>query len=221
MSKPAFVGKYNASDYTTHADLLTQAGKKDEALATLEAGLKAFPDNGAICYTLSDYWFDQKDYAKSADYVEKYINSQENPKRSELYSAALSFLGAASSAGDNASASRDYANRGIALMDRAMDGLEVSDTPVQYLRRKALLSLVGNNNIADEKVADAYQKVITKLDTDSENANPANPKNNLQYYTEAYLYISQYYANQQDAEKNAAAKEKYNYYQALYKQVAK
>jgi tetratricopeptide (TPR) repeat protein len=221
MNNAAFAGKYNASDYTTHADLLTQAGKKDEAYATLEAGLKAFPDNGSICYSLSDYWFDQKDYAKSADYVEKYINSQESPKRSELYSAALNFLGAASSANDNLTVRRDYANRGIALMDRAMDGLEVLETPVQYLRRKALLALVGNNNVADKLAADSYKQVITKLDSNSENADPANPKNNLQYYVESYRSLAQYYADQQDSENNAAAKEKLNYYQSLLDKAAK
>jgi hypothetical protein len=183
--------------------------------------LKAFPDTGSICYSLSDYWFDQKDYAKSADYVEKYINSQESPKRSELYSAALNFLGAASSANDNLTVRRDYANRGIALMDRAMYGLEVLETPVQYLRRKALLALVGNNNVADKLAADSYKQVITKLDSNSENADPANPKNNLQYYVESYRSLAQYYADQQDSENNAAAKEKLNYYQSLLDKAAK
>ncbi len=221
MSKASFAGKYNASDYTTHADLLTQAGKKDEAYATLEAGLKAFPDNGAICYALSDYWFEQKDYAKSADYVEKYINSQESPKRSELYGAALNFLGAASSAGDDTNARKDYANRGIALMDRAMADLDVADTPVQYLRRKALLALVGNNNVADALAAESYKKVIAKLDSNSENADPSSPKNNLQYYVESYRSLAQYYADQQDSDNTAAAKEKQNYYQSLLDKVAK
>jgi tetratricopeptide (TPR) repeat protein len=221
MNNSAFAGKFNASDYTTHADLLNQAGKKDEAFATLEAGLKAFPDNGSLCYALSDYWFDQKDYAKSADYVEKYINSQESPKRSELYGAALNFLGAASSAGDDLTARKDYAERGIALMDRAMDGLEVQDTPVQYIRRKALLSLVGNNNVADARTAQAYQLVLNKLNTDSTAADPTNPKNSLSYYVEAYRSLSQYYADQQDAEKNAAAKEQLAHYQSLLDKVAK
>jgi tetratricopeptide (TPR) repeat protein len=221
MSNSAFAGKYNASDYATHADLLNRAGRSEESLATLEAGLKAFPENAGICSVLSDYYFDQKDYVKSAEYIEVALKPEANPKRSELYSGALCFLAAASSTNDDLTARKNYADRGIALMDRATEGLEVSETPVSYLRRSALLSIIGNNNITDARAAGYLKSILTKLDADSEAANPANAKNYLKEYVECYNYLAQYYADQQDAESSAQAKEQRAKYQALLDQVAK
>jgi tetratricopeptide (TPR) repeat protein len=219
MSNSAFAGKYNASDYATHADLLNKAGRSEEALATLNEGLKAFPENASICSVLSDYYFDQKDYAKAAEYIELALKPENNPKSSELYMGSLSFLAAASSTED-LTTRKSYADRGVALIERAVDGIELERIPVSYLRRAALISIIGNNNTTDDRAAGYLQKIITKLDADSENANPANSKNYLKEYVECYNYLSQYYADKQDADKNAQAKEKRAYYQARLDQVA-
>lgn len=213
---PAFQGRFNSSDYTTMYNLLkADSTTRQEALSYLENGLKAIPKDPNILYELSDYWFDQKDYPKAADFIEQYVDAEENPSRSDMYGAALNFLGAVSAVRADSVARKSYGDRGIKMIDRAMEGLELSETPAPYLRRKALIATIANNNITDDLAKTTWEQMIQRLDMDPENANPANEKNRLSYYVDGYRGIAQYYADKNDNENMNAAKAKMEYYQGL------
>ena len=215
FSNPAFADRYNASDYTVYAAL--QMADKDTvaSLNTLEKGLKAFPDDPGILTGLSDFYFDTKDYVKSADYGEQAVQKTEKPSRSDYYNATGPFLGVSSQLADDPEKAAAYAKRGIALIDKALEGYAPNEAPVRYLRRKVLLQLVANNSVADQAVLDAANALVARLDTDPANADPANPKNNLSNYVDAYRWIAQYYATQNDTEAMNAAKDKQAYYAGL------
>lgn len=215
FSNPAFADRYNASDYTVYAAL--QMADKDTvaSLNTLEKGLKAFPEDPGILTGLSDYYFDTKDYVKSADYGEQAVQKTEKPSRSDYYNATGPFLGVSSQLADDPEKAAAYAKRGIALIDKALEGYAPNEAPVRYLRRKVLLQLVANNSVADQAVLDAANALVARLDADPANADPANPKNNLSNYVDAYRWIAQYYATQNDTEAMNAAKDKQAYYAGL------
>ena len=216
FGNPDFKGRYNAADYSNYASLLKQdTVNAAKVLPVLEAGLAAFPENSSLLYDLSDYWFDKKDYPKAADYIEKYVNAEENPSRSDLYAAALNFLGATSSVADDDARRQDYGNRGVALMDRAMEGLDLGQTPPQYIRRKALIEQIRNKSVTDAASLADWQKLIQRLDMNPEYADPNNEKNLLSYYVDAYRAIAQYEAVNQNTEAMNAAKEKQAYYAGL------
>ena len=215
FDNPKFADRYNASDYTTYASLLMGAQDTLASVEVLEKGLKAFPKSDALLEAMSDYYFDIKDYPKSADYGEMAINASENPSRSALYNATGAFLGASSLLRDTPEQAADYAKRGVALVDRALDGYGPTEAPVRYLRRKVLLLLAANGNVANKEVFDAAQALLTRLDADPVNADPSSDKNNLSNYVDAYRWIAQYYADQNDTDAMNAAKEKQSYYQSL------
>lgn len=216
FENPEFKGRYNASDYTTYAALLQRDSiTAPEAIKVLELGNQALPKNSTILNGLSDYYFEQKDYVKSADYAEEAINAEENPSRSDLYNATGSFLGAASILRDTPDQAAVYAKRGVALVDRALEGYPEDQIPVRFLRRKALLLLAANNNTADEQVANVAQQMINRLNLDPKFADPADPSNDIKNYVDAYRWIAQYYASVNDTEKMDAAKAKQAEYEAL------
>lgn len=216
FANPEFKGRFNASDYTTIAGLLrTDSLTRGEALEYLMAGLAANPNNSSILYDLSDFYFDAKDYPKSADYIEQYINAEKEPSRSDMYGAALNFLGATSDVREDEAKRIDYGTRGIKMIDRAMEGIEFENIPPQYIRRKALIATIRNNNIADKFTLDTWQELLKRLDLNPEYANPANEKNLISYYVDAYRGIAQYYAAQGDNEGMQAAKEKQAYYEDM------
>lgn len=218
FSNPAFKDRFNASDYTTYAELLAADSLETEALQVLEQGNAALPENPTILNSISDYYFNAKDYPKSADFAEKALNAQKEPSRSDVYNATGSFLGAASILRDQPEQAAGYARRGIALVDRALEGYTPDQIPVRYLRRKALLSLAANGNIADKATADVAQQMIDRLNQDPKNADPANKDNQLNNYVDAYRWIAQYYADANDTEKMEAAKAQQQHYQDLIDQ---
>lgn len=221
LEAPAFAGRHNASDMTTHASILRKTGQDSLALVTLENALATYPGNTGVLYDLSDFYFDQKDYPKSADFVEAYLNAEQEPGRSELYGGAINFLGATSAkagAGD-LEAAANYAHRGMALIDRATQGLELSQIPASWLRRKALLSITGNNSIANEESVAILNQLLERLEMNPEYVDPNNEDNRLSYYVEIYRYLTQYNNDQKNIDAAAQTKERMDYYQSLLDQV--
>lgn len=218
MKNPEFAGRYNASDYTTMYSLLKDDSlTRPEALGYLEAGVTAMPDNATLLYEMSDFYFDEKNYPMSADYAEKYLAKAPELNPGDYYSEAIKFLGA--TMGDDSVAAADYGRRGVAIMDKAMEGLDLGSTPPQYFRRKALISTAGNGNQVDKVAYEAWQNLVKRMDMDPSYADPNNPKNMLEYYVQAYNGIAKYETEQGNTEAADAAKEQQAKYSDLLHQV--
>lgn len=216
FANPQFKDRFNASDYSTMANLLkADSLTRSEALTYLLKGLEENPESSALMYDLSDYYFDQKDYPKSADYIEMYINTEKEPSRSDMYGAALNFLAATSDVRDDEAKRMDYGTRGMNMIDRAIKDVDFANIPPAYLRRKALIATIRNNNVTDKAAFDIWEELLKRLDLNPEYADPANAKNYISYYVDAWRGIAQYYAAQGDNEAMTAAKEKQAHYESL------
>lgn len=217
LNNPEFAGRYNASDYTSLAGLLLADSAAAEALEVLQKAESVLPNNPEIYSSLSDYYFETKDYPKAADYIEKMLDNSTDLKPGDYYAAALNFLGATSATMSDSVTSRNYGDRGIKIMDKAMEGLELGQIPPAYIRRRALIATLANNNVCDQLAADAWKQLITRLNLDPANADPANDKNYLSYYVDAYSNLAKYYDTTGDETGATQAREELKKYQALEK----
>lgn len=221
INSPKNADKFNASDFTTYASLLRADSLDSDAIKVLEGALVKFPDNAGILYDISDYWFDQKDYPKSADFIEKYLQVEKEPGRSDFYSGAVRFLGATSAMREDSVKREDYGKRGIAMMKRAMDGLDLASIPPSYIRRLGLITVTKNEGKADLATFEVFSDLLKRLNMDPKYSDPSNPDNLLSYYADAYRYINQYYLIIGDSEKAAEAKAEQQKYEELANNAAK
>ena len=213
FNEQANAGKYNAADYMFYAGLLTNADQDSLAVNVLQKGLQQFPDNGNILKSLSDAYWAKKDYKLSADYYCQYLDKTENPQRSELYTAAKRLWAVACLSTDDTPEERaQQAQKGLEYINKVLEGIQPEPT---YLRWKAMLYMAKNDNKPDINTANTYQEVISVLDQDPANADPANKDNYLDYYVEAYRTIAHYYMLQKDDEAFNAAKAQMDKYKGL------
>lgn len=216
MTKPSFKGRYNASDYTTYSTLLmADSLTRDQALQVLLDGNAALPNTPEINSAISDYYFEVKDYPKAADYCAAMLKDSKDLDPADYYMAALNFLGAASSLSAEPEQAKKYAAEGVKIMDKAMEGLELAQIPPTYIRRKALIGTIGNGNVPDAQAAEAWKKLIDRLNLDSELANPGNENNRISYYVDAYSNLARYYDANGDEAALANAREELTKYKAL------
>lgn len=218
MTNNSFKGRYNASDYTTYSGLLlasTDSLQRAEALNVLLAGDAALPKTAEISNAISDYYFEVKDYPKAADYSKIGLENSTNLEPSDYYVAALNFLAASSALAGDSVQSKAYADQGVKIMDKAIEGLSLEQIPPTYIRRKALIGTIGNKNVPDQQAAETWQKLIERLNLDPELANPANDKNRISFYVDAYGNLARYYKAIGDEEALAAAREELSKYRAL------
>ena len=216
FENPEFAGRYNASDYTVYSSLQMNSQDSVAALEILGKGNVAIPNNAAILEALSDYYFDKKDYVKSADFGAEAIANTEKPTNAAYYNATGAFLtSAAVLGGTDPEKAASYAARGAEFAANALEGYTPDRAPVRYLRRHALLLLAANKNVINEAVFNAAKAMITRLDATPEYADPTNEGQQLKNYVDAYSWIAKYYEAQGDAENAAAASEKVAHYSEL------
>ncbi len=215
FANPDFKDRYNGSDYTVYSTLQMEAKDTVAAYNILEQGIKALPKNPGILNALSDYYFDLKDYVKSADLGAEALENEEKPSNAEYYNVTGSFLASAAQLSADPEKAAAYAARGAQYAAKALEGYDPDNSPVRYLRRNALLLLAANKNVVNEAVFNAANALLTRLDATPAYADPANQDNQLKNYVDAYNWIAKYYEGQGDAEKAAAALEKSSYYAGL------
>ena len=60
--------------------------------------------------------------------------------------------------------------------------------------------MAGNHNNPTAQTVEDYQKMVSLLDADPANMDPANPNNALQMYREGYMFIMKYYQDNDNKE---------------------
>lgn len=217
FSNPKNNTLFNAADFRTYGNLLYTV-KKDSvgAREIFEKGVEKFPNDAQMLYSLSDWHFDKRDFPKSADYVNQYIEKSKSLKSTDYYNAAARdrFAAIIAYQKQDTVTAKQYADTGLKLMDKAMEGVQA---PYQYYRRIGQLAVLANSQNPDARAAEAFEKEVELLNANPANADPTNPKNTIAEYREAYSVIYSYYNKLGDTAKADAAKELYNKFNDLGK----
>ena len=206
FAMPSARESLNAADYRIYGNLLL-ATKDSTAIDVIIKGLEKFPKDASLNLAASDYYLSKRDLKPAADYYETYVSLLENPKRNDNYGVALRdrFV-AATNAKDKPELSKEYANKGLTAVNKAIDGLDPENRPHQYLHLRGQLYVLANGGEPDANAVKDFEDEIAILDKDPELANPANPKNYIDEYILAYSYIRNYCLTNGDTAKADAAK---------------
>ena len=206
FAMPSARESLNAADYRIYGNLL-QATKDSTAIDVIIKGLEKFPKDASLNLAASDYYLSKRDLKPAADYYETYVSLLENPKRNDNYGVAIRdrFV-AATNAKDKPELSKEYANKGLTAVNKALDGLDPENRPHQYLHLRGQLYVLANGGEPDANAVKDFEDEIAILDKDPELANPANPKNYIDEYILAYSYIRNYCLTNGDTAKADAAK---------------
>lgn len=206
FAMPSARESLNAADYRIYGNLLL-ATKDSTAIDVIIKGLEKFPKDASLNLAASDYYLSKRDLKPAADYYETYVSLLENPKRNDNYGVALRdrFV-AATNAKDKPELSKEYANKGLTAVNKALDGLAPENRPHQYLHLRGQLYVLANGGEPDANAVKDFEDEIAILDKDPELANPANPKNYIDEYILAYSYIRNYCLTNGDTAKADAAK---------------
>lgn len=215
FAMPSARESLNAADYRIYGNLL-QATKDSTAIDVIIKGLEKFPKDASLNLAASDYYLSKRDLKPAADYYETYVSLLENPKRNDNYGVALRdrFV-AATNAKDNPELSKEYANKGLTAVNKALDGLDPENRPHQYLHLRGQLYVLANGGEPDANAVKDFEDEIAILDKDPELANPANPKNYIDEYILAYSYIRNYCLSNGDTAKADAAKNQIEHFKQL------
>ena len=215
FAMPSARESLNAADYRIYGNLLL-ATKDSTAIDVIIKGLKKFPKDASLNLAASDYYLSKRDLKPAADYYETYVSLLENPKRNDNYGVALRdrFV-AATNAKDKPELSKEYANKGLTAVNKALDGLDPENRPHQYLHLRGQLYVLANGGEPDANAVKDFEDEIAILDKDPELANPANPKNYIDEYILAYSYIRNYCLTNGDTAKADAAKTQIEHFKQL------
>jgi len=182
-------GNFTTNDYVTYAEALTGNGQDSLAVVQYELAAKRDPDNGELLKNLSSVYSNNKQYGKSAEAYDAYLKLQEKPSLNDLFDMSRRYLNAAASETDTIQA-RELALRGLEYVNQVIDRTSEVQ-PVMY-QRKAFLEIAGNNKRPNAAAVEALDKMLELLDKDPANLDPANPRNNLNLYSQAYAFKQAY-----------------------------
>lgn len=217
FNNPSNTSSYNVSDYRLYSQLLGENGLDSLAVIQVENGLKAFPGNGQLLRELSDAYYNGNKFKEAADVYKRYIDVTEKPSTNDLYVGSTRSLRAITAVASNDTLRKEYADQGLAYMNRAIDP---TNPHPAYLWRKALLQVNRDQRVDADSEA-TFKQLLAILDAEPEYSNPANENNYLQEYVLMYQYLIPYYEGSQNQAELDNAKAMYEKYKALYESIKK
>lgn len=198
---------FTTNDYVTYAEALTGIGQDSLAVVQYEMAVERDPKNSDLLKNLSTVYSQNKQYAKSAEAYDAYLQLQETPTLNDLFGMSGRYLNAAVNEADPEQA-KAMAARGMEYVNQVIERAEPNPL---FQQRLARLYIAANDKKPDAQAIEAYDKMLELLDADPANMDPANSNNTLDMYREAYAFEIMYYANYNiDKEKQATYTEKFN-----------
>ena len=110
-------GNFTTNDYVTYAEALTGLGQDSLAVVQYEIAAEKDPKNGDLLKNLSTIYSQNKQYDKSAEAYDAYLQLQENPSLNDFFGMSGRYLNAALNTEDPAKA-KELANRGLDYVGR-------------------------------------------------------------------------------------------------------
>ena len=176
--------KYSSNDYTTYAEVLLNVGKKEEHYAALVKAYEINPEKTDILKDISSAYADDKEYVKSAEYYQKYVDVVDE-STNDLFVLAGKYQTVVATTTDSI-AKADAFEKGIKYIDIV---LELVPDNYRIMQRKARIEMVydGVTSFKGGRALDSYKALLALLDKD-----PENITNHADAYMEIYNYLGGY-----------------------------
>jgi len=185
--------KFTATDYTTYGDILGELDRPQEAIAAYTKAYDLNPEkNKEILVNISSMYTDLEDYAKAAEFMQKYV---------DMGDASLN---------DYYILSNRYKNLGLSLPEGSPERVEAAQNGIKYVdmaiesaankgplyRNKATLMMVRDGQETTPELVAVYEDMLKAYDED-----PDNKIKNAAAYKTAYNNIANFYLKAGDKEK--------------------
>ena len=176
--------KYSSNDYTTYAEVLLNVGKNEEHYAALIKAYEINPEKTDILKDISSAYADDKEYVKSAEYYQKYVDVVDE-STNDLFVLAGKYQTVVATTTDSI-AKADAFEKGIKYIDIVLE--RVPDD-YRIMQRKARIEMVydGVTSFKGGRALDSYKALLALLDKD-----PENITNHADAYMEIYNYLGGY-----------------------------
>lgn len=177
--------KYEAKDYTDYATTLKELGRTAEALVKYEKAVELNPDKVELLKEISDAYLDAKEYVKSADAYQRFVDSGKHVTNDIfVLSQRYSYVAETDTTGLHKEAALAKA---IELADKVNELVPGNHRILfQIAYCKGLLDKEKN----DGNALEAYNNLIDLYDQDPENLTKRQRE-----YIISYRYIAVYYAS--------------------------
>lgn len=197
MANPQ-TNKFATIDYTLIANELSSAKRTDEAIEVLKEGIKEMPEFADFNKSLAFVYLDQNNLSKTADEYEVYLSKIEPGYNDYIQQATFDFYAGIENKDDAAKAAKYFENT-RKYADKAKEILPDNYKPVKIYGDIA--KQTAPNEAAAEKAAVAdYESAVALLESAADTSRYARDAK------EMYMYLGNYYLNQ-----NNTAKAKENY----------
>ncbi len=186
--------KFTATDYTTHAEVLSKLGKPAEAIKAYEAAYAINPDkNKGILADISSMYTDLEDYAKAAETMQQYVDvAGDDASLNDYFILSNRYKNLGLSLPEGSDERKAAADKGIRYVDKAV---ESAANKGPLYRNRATLLMVRDGSEITPALVETYQSMIAAFDED-----PANATKYVDAYKSAYNNIANYYLKQGDKE---------------------
>ena len=178
--------EFTATDYSTYGDILGALGKPEEAIVAYTDAFNVNPEkNKEMLSKISSMYTDAKDYAKAAEYMQKFVDLGD-ASLNDYFVLSNRYRNLALSLPEESAERKVAAENGIKYVDMA---LENAANKGPLFRNKATLIMVrdGAGNLSQELV-DTYQAMLESYDQD-----PEGKTKYADAYKSAYNSIAQFY----------------------------
>lgn len=201
FANPKAQGNFVANDYSTFGEVLFATGDTINAIQAYEQAIELQPENANRYKDLSDVYADIRNYGKSAELMQAYMDKSEKPSINDKVVTARRFNNAGATEADSLKRI-EYLTNALNLVNEVLQENINDKFPVASLKAVILLSL--NNQEMTPEVYDSFMESLQILDS-----NPDNKVNRQRDYINLYNRLGQYYLKIQDTEK---AREYFNKY---------
>lgn len=176
---------YTSNDYTTYAEVLTQLGRHDEAVAMYEKAVEINPEKTEILKNLSSAFMDKEDYVKAAYYYQKFVDAGEHTTN-DLFVLAGRYQNIVATSNDSVAADSIQKKEAFDNAIKYID-IVIEKVPNDYriYQRKARIMMVNEKSVTEGSAVPCYEKVIEILSAD-----PESKTTKADAYKEAYNYIA-------------------------------
>lgn len=189
FANPKAQGNFVANDYSTYGEVLIHTGDTIGAIEAYTTALSIQPDNLERIKDLSSVYSDAKQYGKSAEVFQEYIDKAENVSTNDKFTLARRYNNASTTATDSIQ-KINYADKALVYLDEV---LAVVPDNFSVANQKAITMFTRNNNQMTQEITDAFLNALAILDKD-----PANKVSHKNDYVRAYNLIANYYLGEGD-----------------------